>query len=141
MHLRNLGEIVADREPVILPQTDSVEEACRRMRSRRAGVALVIGSRRQLVGVFTGRDAVGRVLAEGRDAAATKLSDVMTPNPRTMPPEAMAVDALRLMDDGGFRHVPVVDGDQVLGVVSRDDFRGEEQARLDEDTRLKERIW
>jgi CBS domain-containing protein len=61
-----------------------------------------------LSGIFTGRDAV-RMLAEGKDAAVTTLGQAMTPDPITINPDSRAIDALRTMSDGGFRHLPVVE--------------------------------
>jgi CBS domain-containing protein len=80
------------------------------------------------------------VLAEGRSAARTKLAEVMTRDPHTMPPGKTAIEALRLMEDGRYRHMPVVDGGRVVGIVSRFDFSGIELDRLDEETGLWERI-
>ena len=80
------------------------------MRDRRVGAVLVTEGDRHLLGIFTGRDAVHRVLAEGKSAARTKLAEVMTREPDTMPPGKTAIEALRLMEDGRYRHVPVVDG-------------------------------
>jgi CBS domain-containing protein len=57
-----------------------------------------------------------------------------------MPPSGTAIDALRLMQDGGFRHVPIVNGGRVVGIVSRGDFRAVEHRRLDEETGLWERV-
>ena len=93
------------------------------------------------MGIFTGRDAVCRVVAAGRNPEQTRLADVMTPQPETLPPNKTTIEALRLMWDGGFRHVPIVDGSKVLGVVSRNDFTGVEIDRLDEEEHLKECIW
>jgi CBS domain-containing protein len=92
------------------------------------------------LGIFTGRDAVHRVLAEGKSAARTKLAEVMTRDPDTMPPGKTAIEALRLMEDGRYRHVPIVEGGKVVGIVSRFDFSGIELDRLDEETGLWERI-
>jgi CBS domain-containing protein len=64
----------------------------------------------------------------------------MTPEPDTMPPGKMAIDALRLMEDGRYRHLPIVDDGKVVGIVSRFDFSGIELDRLDEETGLWERI-
>jgi CBS domain-containing protein len=64
----------------------------------------------------------------------------MTTEVHNLPPSHTAIDALRLMRDGGFRHVPVVHEGLVIGIVSRGDFRGLEQDRLDEETGLWERI-
>jgi len=116
-----------------------VQEACKRMYSRKVGAVLVVNERSRLLGIFTGRDAV-RMLAKGRDPAVTVLKDVMTKKPASMPPHSTAIEALRLMRDGGFRHVPVVQEEVVVGVVSRGDFRGLEQDRLDEETGIWERM-
>ena len=141
MTFRHLSDMVKDKNPVTLPASAAVQKACQQMRERRVGAVLVTDKRHRLVGIFTGRDAVARVLAEGRDVAKTRLADVMTAAPSTLSPGMTAIDALRLMQDGGFRHVPIVDQGRIVSVVSRGDFRGLEQARLDEETELMERIW
>ncbi|MBI3517300.1 MAG: CBS domain-containing protein [Proteobacteria bacterium] len=139
---RQISEIVRDQKPLTLPATATVKHACTRMRECRVGAVLVTDETGRLVGIFTGRDAVCRVLAEAKQPAATRLADVMTIVPSTMPPGSTAIEALRLMRDGGFRHVPVVAPDgQIVGVVSHGDFRGLEQARLDEETGLFERLY
>jgi CBS domain-containing protein len=73
-------------------------------------------------------------------AARTKLADVMTRDPDTMPPGKRAIEALRLMEDGRYRDVPIVENCKVMGIVSRFDFSGLELDRLDEETGLWERI-
>ena len=65
----------------MLPSTATVLDATRRMRERNVGAVLVTEEDRRLVGIFTGRDAVSRVLAEGKPAAHTTLAEVMTPRP------------------------------------------------------------
>ena len=138
--MRKMSDIVRHQDPLTLPPEATVREACRRMRDRRVGAVLVTGDDRRLVGIFTGRDAVHRVLAEGRSAARTELSAVMTRDPTTMPPGKTAIEALRLMEDGRYRHLPIVDDGKVVGIVSRFDFSGLELDRLDEETGLWERI-
>jgi CBS domain-containing protein len=140
MNMRQMSELVSHQNPVTLPPNATVQQACTCMRDRRVGAVLVTEGERRLIGIFTGRDAVSRVLAEGRDSAKTRLEQVMTPNPDTMPPGQTVIEALRLMQDGGYRHVPVVKHDKVVGIVSRGDFRGLEEARLDEETGLWERM-
>ena len=114
-----------------MPETATVKAACQQMSEQRVGSVLVTDERGALAGIFTGRDAVCKVLAEGRDSSTTALREVMTANPVTMSPEMTAIDALRLMWDGGFRHVPLVDGGKLLGVVSRGDFKSDEHERLE----------
>jgi len=79
----------------------------------------VDGSR--LIGIFTERDALYRVIAAGRDPAETRLADVMTPQPQTMHPDEPFVKALGIMHQHGFRHLPVVEHGRPLGVVSARD--------------------
>ena len=136
---RDMAEIIRNQEPLTLAPSATVQEACKHMHSRGIGAVLVTGAKGELVGIFTGRDAV-RLLAEGKDACTTQLREMMTENPDCLPPRHTAIDALRLMRDGGFRHVPVVHEGLVIGIVSRGDFRGLEQDRLDEETGIWERM-
>jgi CBS domain-containing protein len=131
---RSLSEIVRRQNPATLPLTATVQAACKIMRDRKIGAILVTGNDGRLAGLFTGRDAVGRVLAEALDPATTPLSSVMTSKPDTLSPPARAIEALRMMQDGGYRHLPLVDGARIVGIVSYADFNGLERARLDEET-------
>jgi len=138
--MRKMSDLVREQNPLMLPASASVKEAARHMRERRVGAVLVTDHDASLLGIFTGRDAVDRMLAEGKDPAATTLADVMTPNPEAMAPHHTAIEALRLMQDARCRHLPIVHEGRVVGIVSRGDFRGIEQDRLDEETGLWERI-
>jgi CBS domain-containing protein len=138
--MRQMSTIVRNQNPLTLPPGATVKYACECMRERNVGAVLVTDPNRRLLGIFTGRDAIGRVLAEGKDPKKTQLAEVMTVGPRTVSPQRSAIDALRLMHDIGCRHVPIVEKDEVIGVVSRFDFRGLEVDRLDEETGLWERI-
>lgn len=135
-----MSDIIKNQNPLTLPPDATVRDACERMRQRKVGAVLVTDAQDHLLGIFTGRDAVGRVIAEGRDPKKTALAEIMTPGPLSMPPQQPAIDALRLMQDKGCRHVPIVDNGKVVGVVSRADFRGMEVDRLDEETDLWEHI-
>jgi CBS domain-containing protein len=91
-----------------LPESCTILEAVRLMSDRsdrHIGAVLVVDEGR-LKGIFSERDALARVMAEGRDPAGTTLSEVMTENPRTAIPQMSAVAALFMMRDGGFRHLP-----------------------------------
>jgi len=136
---REMSEIIRNQQPFTLPPTATVQQACKQMHARKIGAVLITGPKGELVGIFTGRDAV-HVLAQGKDAAATRLEQVMTKDPHHLPPRHTAIHALRLMRDGGFRHVPVVHEGVAIGIVARGDFRGLEQDRLDEETGIWERM-
>ncbi|WP_270935437.1 CBS domain-containing protein [Falsiroseomonas oryzae] len=133
MHERSMAEIIRNQSPLALGPDTTVADACAAMHRRRVGAVLVTEGDGRLLGIFTGRDAV-RCLAEGCDARATSLRQVMTPNPVTLAPDQPAMAALRLLDDCGFRHLPVCRDGRVCGIVSRYDFRAREHARLDEET-------
>jgi CBS domain-containing protein len=137
---RPVSELLRNQTPLVLPPGTTVRAACQRMRERRSDCVLVAEGRGRLLGIFTERDAVWRVLAEGRDADRATLAEVSTRDPITMRPEGTAMEALRLMQDGGFRHVPVVHGDRVVGVVSFIDFSGPEHTRLEDETETFERL-
>jgi CBS domain-containing protein len=136
---RPLGLIIRDQDPLVLAQSESVQMACQRMWERRVGAVLVTDDEDRLVGIFTGRDAV-HVLAESENAAAIPLAAAMTPHPLTIGPERTAIDALRIMNDRGFRHLPVVAEGRIAGIVSRGDFLGMELDRIEEENHIWERI-
>ena len=114
-----------------LPGSATVLEAARLMGDRHIGAVLIVEEER-LEGIFTERDALGRVMAAGRDPGNTRLSEVMTANPRAAIPKMEAVAALLAMRDGGFRHLPVVEDGQVKGIISMRDFIGAEFHEADE---------
>jgi CBS domain-containing protein len=98
------------------PQT-SVRAAAGAMAERGTGAVLVLQADR-LVGIFTERDIVFRVVARGLDSATTPLSEVMTREPVTIAPDKAYGQAMLVMHAKGFRHLPVVAGERVLGIVS-----------------------
>lgn len=139
MPIRSLGELVRKQDVATVLGEATVDEACRLMRDRNIGAIVVVDQLGALQGIFTERDAVFRVLVERRDPLATTVADVMTPSPATLRPDHNVMDALRLMDDGGFRHVPVMESGRVYGVVSRRDFRAEELLLREDETKFWER--
>jgi CBS domain-containing protein len=90
------------------------------MKSQGKGALLVL-EEGHLVGIVTERDIVFRVVAAGRDPKDTRLGAVMTPQPQTIHPDKPFVHALRMMHEGGFRHLPVVENGRPLGIVSARD--------------------
>jgi CBS domain-containing protein len=120
---RPVRTIIEDQHPVTASGDMTVGAASRLMKQRRAGAILVVEKGR-LAGIFTERDALFRVIAEGRSPDATKLAEVMTPNPRTIEPDRPFGHALHLMYEGEFRHVPVVEDGRPIGLVSARDALG-----------------
>jgi CBS domain-containing protein len=100
---------------------------------------------KRLLGIFTERDLLVRVVAAGLESARTKIRDIMSTDLETIRAEEPVAEAVRRMDEGGFRHLPVLDGDHVLGVVSARDIPvlviGKMADELDRRHRLTERAW
>ena len=133
MRNRSMGEMVRDQNPLTMGPEASVQEACAAMHRRHVGAVLVTDPAGLLLGIFTGRDAV-HFLSHGKDGTEVRLSEAMTRHPVCLPPEGNAMDALHMMADGGFRHLPVVRDGKVMGIVSRYDFRAKEYGQLDKET-------
>jgi CBS domain-containing protein len=114
-----VGEIMTGSVFSIEP-TMTVAEAATVMGERKIGSALVMEGDR-LAGIFTERDIV-RALGEHFDAAGHAVSEWMTSDPMTVPADTSVEEALRTMLDRGFRHLPVTDGERVLGIVSMRDL-------------------
>jgi CBS domain-containing protein len=138
--MRKMSDLVRDRRPLILSPAMTVQHACHRMRRGRAGAVLIASNDGRLKGIFTRGDAINRVVAEGKNPKETTLSEVMTTSLRTISPDATVIDALRIMQDCGCRHLPVVHSDRIVGIVFRGDFRGLELDRIEEEADLWERI-
>ncbi len=101
------------------PET-TVSKAAKLMAERKVGAVMVIDEQR-LVGIFTERDAVFRVIARGLDSQTTRLADVMTTAPKTVAPDKSFGYALLTMHENGFRHLPVIENGRLIGVVSARD--------------------
>jgi len=99
------------------PPDTTVSSAARLMASKNVGAVLVV-EREGLVGIFSERDVVFRVIAKGLDPKTTLLAEVMTAEPKTLEPGKSYGHALLLMQEHGFRHVPVVENGRPIGIVS-----------------------
>ena len=110
-------EVLEPRRLVSAPPGMTVAEAARLMREGRVGAMLVVEND-CLVGIFTERDALFRVIAPGRDPSIVTLREVMTREPTTVAPDETFGYALLVMYENGFRHVPVVDDGRPIGVLS-----------------------
>ena len=102
--------------------SETVGEAVAVMAQHRIGSVLVMQDDR-LLGIFTERDTV-RALSQAHDAARHEIVSWMTHDPKTVAPDMDTEDALRMMLDNGFRHLPVVERGKVVGMVSMRDLAG-----------------
>jgi len=116
---RTVYQSMPHRLVVSLPPTASVHEAACVMTRANCGSVLVIEGGSTMQGIVTERDLMTRVLAKALDPAKTTLASVMTPNPRCVGPDTKVADAVLMMIERGFRHLPVVaEGGKILGVFS-----------------------
>ena len=134
-----IPNVIHDQKIIHLGAEATARQAALLMREQNVGAVLIMDDD-ELTGILTVNDMTYRVVGEGRDPNQTVLREIMTAEPDSVSSDTTAIDALRLMQDGGYRHLPIVDEGEVLGIVSRRDFHGVEKARLDDETALWERI-
>lgn len=99
------------------PQATVYEAACVMTRAH-CGSVLVLEPPDRLLGILTERDLMTRVLARAVDPKTTTVAEVMTAHPTCVPPETKVSDAVLIMLERGFRHLPILGGGKLLGVFS-----------------------
>jgi CBS domain-containing protein len=120
--MSTIRELVKDREVYTVPADISVLDAAAYMRERNIGAVPVLHAH-SLVGIFSERDIVTRVLLENRDPRATRVSEVMTVDPQVVGLTESVDRCMLVMKQGGFRHLPVVEGDKkLIGFLSLRDL-------------------
>jgi signal-transduction protein with cAMP-binding, CBS, and nucleotidyltransferase domain len=140
MPQRPVRSIIAKQKILTAAAEISVAEATRLMKTRTLGAVMIVDEQGRLRGIFTERDAVFRVLADGRDPKTTKLAEVMTAQPQTIAPDKPFGHALLMMYEGGFRHVPVVEQGKPIGMVSARDALGPELQEFESEVQRRARI-
>ena len=110
-------EIMDKRKLLLAEPAMTVRKAAEAMANGGVGAALVVDNGK-LVGIFTERDIVFRVVARGLDSTKTTLGEVMTRDPKTIAPDKSFGVAMLLMHESKFRHLPIVDNDVPVGIVS-----------------------
>ena len=117
-----LGESIGSiglKDPLTMPPTATLQECLEVMQRKRVGSLLVTDAHGRLVGIFTERDFLLRVMGKITDLSGATVGEYMTKDPVRQKPEASLAFALSVMSHGGFRHVPIVDQDDVpIGIVS-----------------------
>jgi CBS domain-containing protein len=114
---QSVRNIMEQRKLLTAPPQTTVLQAAALMAKKHVGAVLVVEDER-LIGIFTERDAVFRVIARRLDPATTALADVMTPDPKTIAPDRTFGYAMLLMHENHFRHLPVVEDGKPVGIVS-----------------------
>ena len=136
---RSIREIIAHQKVLSAPDTMTVREAAIRMAEAKVGAMLIL-DHGKLTGIFTERDMLNRVVAKRLDPDATPLSQVMTSDPRTISADKPLAHALVMMDEGGYRHVPVMDNGQPVGMVSARDALGAELIEFENELQRREHL-
>lgn len=115
--MTTLRELVKDRRLYSVEASRTVLEAARYMMEHNVGAVPVLreGS---LAGIISERDIMNRVVAIGRTPGTTAVSEVMTPNPRAVAADESIEECLFIMREFGFRHLPILDGKELKGIVS-----------------------
>ena len=136
---------IIERDRLVQVGPDStVKKAVDEMAEHRCGSILVMEGD-AVLGIFTERDLMLRVVHQGRDPATTKMADVMTKTPDTIAADAPVADAIRAMDEFSYRYLPVIDAGRCIGVISTRHlpFRDVLQMNWELQTRhdIAERLW
>jgi CBS domain-containing protein len=117
-----LESLFTERETIHSVGPDTLVTECVRIMSTKKIGALIVIDGEKLVGIFTERDALNKVLAAGLEPSRTKVSDVMTKDPYSIPPTTTVGEAMELVTKRRFRHLPIVKNGKVLAVISSGDL-------------------
>jgi CBS domain-containing protein len=128
--MKTLRELVKDRRLYSVDATRTVLEAARYMMEHNIGAVPVLRNG-DLTGILSERDIMNRVVAVGRTPGTTAVSEVMTANPRAVAADETIEECLFIMREFGFRHLPIVDGKELKGVVSLRDVLMHQAAELE----------
>jgi CBS domain-containing protein len=132
--MKTLRDLVKDRKLYSVEATRTVLEAARFMMEHNIG-ALPVLRNGELAGILSERDIMNRVVAVGRTPGTTAVSEVMTANPRAVPADESIEECLFIMQEFGFRHLPIVDGKDLKGLVSLRDVLMHQTAELGREAR------
>ena len=141
---RAVRECLKRKEALCGTADETVASAAKRMAEAFCSSILICEGER-LVGIFTERDLLVGVVAAGREPSATPLAEVMTRDPDTIDAAAPVIDAIRRMDEGNFRHMPVLEAGRIVGVISWRDLPFDERVGIEPELEqrhgLAERMW
>lgn len=139
MHNRSIRTVISGHPLISVSPDQTIREAARQMADSNVGAVAVVENG-VLVGMFTERDVMSRIVATGLEPEATTVGSVMTHNPTTVHPDKALIYALHVMHENGFRHLPVVENGICIGVISSRDAQGLELLEFEHDTERREYI-
>lgn len=120
--LNDAVNLLAPSEPIRLSPTATVDEAITKMLANRRAAVVIVDGEGRLIGIFTERDILTRVMGEGKDVHKTTLSEVMTRDPEALSPQDRICYAVNRMNIAGYRTVPLVDAERrPIGIVTVND--------------------
>lgn len=136
-----IRHVIRDREPYSMRESNTVQEAAEFMASRNIGAVCIVDENGKLLGVFSERDVVKRVVVQHRDPSSLKVGEVLSELRAVINCDETPHQALERMELIGTRHLPVVDGERWVGMLSmRDLMRVELSEQGDEIKLLHEYI-
>ncbi len=118
MYRKLIPDIVQRSEITSVTRYTKVHNGAKMMADANIAALAVIDADGKLVGIVTERDLTQRVLAAGLDGKNTIINDIMTVNPDTLSPEDSALDAFQLMQNRGYRHLPITENGKCISIVS-----------------------
>jgi CBS domain-containing protein len=133
--MSTIYDLIKDNATHTVTADQTVLEASRQMVAYNIGAVPVLREG-ELVGIFSERDIMNRVIAEERDPARTRVSEVMTADPLTVDMRASIEHCMVLMKEHGFRHLPICDGKKLKGMVSLRDILLRDLTEKDEEVRM-----
>ncbi len=123
MTLKVIPDVVRDQTLRCLSTEDKAIDAARHMDTHDISAIMIVDEGGKVVGIVTERDITRRIVAAGLDANAVSVGDIMTADPDVIAPTDTPQFALDLMRSRKFRHLPIVDGSELKGIVSMRDLR------------------
>ena len=120
--LNDSVSLLAPSEPIRFTANATVQEAITKMLANRRAAVVIVDGEGRLIGIFTERDVLTRVVGQGRDVHRTTLGEVMTPDPEALSPQDRICYAVNRMNNAGYRTVPLVDAERrPIGIVTVSD--------------------
>lgn len=136
---QTIATVITGRQLYTISSGATAREAAQYLEGKEVGAVAVVDSGK-LKGILSERDLVQRIIATGADPSAVKVAEIMTANPVTMQATKTLFDALAEFRTRSFRHLPVVDGDELVGMLSVRDLYAAIQSELEDDLHEREAL-